>query len=347
MATGISPDTGMLRRYRASKSGRKHLQCSGLWGSLNGWISSRPVVPIAVLLLIGNYAPSQTLPPIDLPAGRISVNVDMVVLHATVHDRKGHFVSDLKQRDFDIYEDNVRQEVRLFLHEDIPVTVGLVVDHSGSMRQKLADVIAAARTFVRSSHPLDEMFVINFNERVSMGLPPAIPFTNRIEQLEAAILKAPTTGQTALYDAVASGLERLQSARCDKKVLVVISDGSDNASARSMAQLLKLAGQSSALIYTIGIFEENSRDRNPGVLKRLARSSGGEAYFPSELSEVVAICETIARDIRHQYTLGYISTSAAQPGAYRKIHVLGGPPGSARLTLRTRSGYVAGGASDR
>jgi Ca-activated chloride channel family protein len=211
------------------------------------------------------------------------------------------------------------------------------------MRNKITDVIAAARTFVRSSNPDDEMFVVNFNEHVTLGLPSEIPFTNRLDQLEAGILKASVTGQTALYDAVAIALERLQGAHRDKKVLVVISDGADNASKRSLAEVLTKAGQSSALIYAIGIFEEGSRDRNPRVLKQLVRATGGEAFFPGQFSEVLTICETIARDIRHQYTLGYLSTSGAQSGAYRSIRVVAGPSGSGRLTVRTRAGYVAGG----
>ncbi len=149
------------------------------------------------------------------------MNVDLVVLHPTVTDRKGRFISDLRQQDLEVYEDGVRQSIRLFRHEDIPVTVGLVVDHSGSMQRKLADVIAAARTFVQSSNPEDQMFVVNFNENVTLGLPGAIPFTNSSDELERAISKTPTTGQTALYDASAVALERLQAGSRDKKALIV------------------------------------------------------------------------------------------------------------------------------
>ena len=147
-------------------------------------------------------------------------------------------------------------------------------------------------------------------------------------QLESAILKAPTTGRTALYDAVAEALERLLDGHREKKVLVAISDGGDNASTHSLAEVLKLAEQSSALVYTIGIFDPADEDRNPDVLRRLARATGGEAFFPGQFNEVVAICERIARDIRNQYTLGYVSATTGQPGVYRTIRVAASVPGT-------------------
>jgi len=296
-------------------------------------------IVLPVLLLFGAAGDAEPQAP---PPFRISVNVDLVVLHATVCDRKGRIAPDLRKQDFEIYENGVRQSIRLFRHEDVPVTVGLVVDHSGSMRPKLGDVIAAARTFARSSNPEDQMFVVNFNEKVTLGLPAAIRFTNRPDQLESAILKVSATGETALYDAVIKALVQLQAGGCDKKVLLIISDGGDNASAHGLAEVLKMAGQSSALVYTIGIFDEADRDQNPGVLRRLARASGGEAFFPGQHQEVVAICERIASDIRHQYTIGYVPTSAAPPGAYRSIHVIAGAAGYGKLLVRARPGYTAG-----
>jgi Ca-activated chloride channel homolog len=186
-------------------------------------------------LLLGLAAEGQ-----DSQAYRLSVNVDLVVLQATVRDSKGGFAADLREQDFEIYEDGVRQSIRLFRHEDIPVSVGLVVDHSGSMRPKLADVIQAARTFIRSSSPEDEMFVVNFNEKVTLGLPEAIRFSNRPEELALAISRTPATGKTALYDAVVVARERLQSGTRDKKVLLVISDGGDNASTHNLPEILKM-----------------------------------------------------------------------------------------------------------
>jgi Ca-activated chloride channel family protein len=273
---------------------------------------------------------------------RIAVNVHLVVLNATVRDRKSQFVSDLREQDFEVYEDGVRQSIRLFRHEDIPVTVGLVIDHSGSMRTKLPDVIHAARTFVQTSNPQDRLFVVNFNEKVTLGLPAAISFTNRSEELERAISGSPAIGMTALYDAVAEALHRLQKSDLDKKALLVISDGGDNASKDSLARLLKMAEQSSALIYAIGIFDEEDPDKNPGVLNRLARVTGGQAFFPSRLNEVIDVCERIAREIRHQYTLGYVSSNAPKPGVFRSIKVVAHGAGDGKLAVRARSGYIAG-----
>jgi VWFA-related protein len=276
------------------------------------------------------------------------VDVALVVLHATVSDRQGGFVSDLGERDFEVYEDGVPQSIRLFRNEDIPVTVGLVVDHSTSMRPKLAEVTAAARAFVRSSNREDEMFVVNFNERVSLGLPGAIRFTDSTAELGDAIAATPTGGQTALYDAIAKGLEGLQTGSRDKKVLIVVSDGGDNVSAHSLAEVMKLAGLSSAVIYTVGIFQEEDPDRNPGVLKRLAQATGGEAFFPGQIGDVVAICERIARDIRHQYTIGYVPINLAHDGAYHAIRVLARAQGHHdKLSVRTRTGYIASGEPRR
>ena len=290
-----------------------------------------------LIRLAGHAEPQQ-----DQESYRISVNVNLVVLYATVRDRDGHFVSDLREQSFEIYEDGVRQPIRLFRREDVPVTVGLVVDHSGSMRSKLPDVVAAARSFVKTSNAEDRMFVINFNEKVTFGLPHTMAFSNRSEDLELAISKTPATGMTALYDATVEALKRLQAGVRDKSAVIVISDGGDNASKHKLTQLLQLAGQSTAVIYAIGVFDKEDPERNPGVLNRLARATGGEAYFPGQLNDVVGICERIARDIRNQYTIGYVSTSPAKPGAYRSIRVVAGAAGYGKLVVRARAGYIAG-----
>jgi len=278
---------------------------------------------------------------LDPGAYRLSVSVDLVELRASVRDRAGHFVPGLRQQDFEVYEDGVRQTIRLFGQEDVPVTVGLVVDHSGSMREKLDNVSAAARTFVESSSPNDEMFVVNFNERVILGLPASIPFSDRSDELARAISNTRASGMTALYDAIAVAQQRLQSGSRDKKALVVISDGGDNASAHSLPQVLKTAQQSNALIYTIGIFDPLDNDGNPAVLRHLANATGGEALFPRQLPDVVAACGSIASEIRHQYSIGYVSSNPARSGGYRSIRVRARAPGKDKLTVRTRAGYLA------
>jgi VWFA-related protein len=273
----------------------------------------------------------------------ISVHVNMVVLHATVQDRKNLLVSGLDKQNFQIFEDGVLQQIKHFSHEDIPVTVGLVIDNSGSMKPKRSDVIAASLAFARSSNPRDQMFVVNFNEKVSFALPEEMPFTANVTQLEIALSKVAANGQTALYDAVDAALDHLSKGNRDKKVLIVISDGGDNASKHKLESILATAKRADAIIYSIGIFDEQDEDRNPGVLKRLAQETGGEAFLPESVKDVVPICERIARDIRSQYTLAYVPTNNSHDGAYRVLQVRAGAPGRGRLSVRTRNGYFAPG----
>jgi VWFA-related protein len=191
------------------------------------------------------------------------------------------------------------------------------------------------------------MFVVNFNEKVKSGLPGPISFTNQPDELARAISDEPATGMTALYDAVVEAQERLQTGRWEKKVLLVISDGGDNASKHNLPEVLKLAGQSSTLVYAVGLFDGEDSDRNPDVLKRLAQATGGEAYFPRRFDEVEVICEHIAHEIRHQYTLGYASNNPPRPGVFRTIQVAARSSGKSKLSVRTRSGYVAAGEAGK
>jgi Ca-activated chloride channel homolog len=274
-------------------------------------------------------------------AFQISVDVNLVVIQATVADRHGHFLPDLTARDFEIYEDGVRQSVRLFRHEDIPVTVGLVIDHSGSMRTKLTEVIAAARTFVQASNPQDQMFTVNFNDHVDVPLTRGSLFVSRPGDLEHAINVDQAAGMTKLYDAVVEAQQQLRTCTMEKKILIVISDGGDNASAHTLADVVRSSESSPALIYTIGIFDDSNTDGNKSVLRRLARSTGGEAFFPPQLDSTVDICRQIARDIRNQYTLGYVSTNLVQNNAVRAIRVVASAPGHGKVSVRTRTGYIA------
>jgi Ca-activated chloride channel family protein len=269
----------------------------------------------------------------------LKVNANLVVLTATVVDRHNALVSGLDKDDFQIYEDGVLQHIKNFSHEDLPVTVGLVIDNSGSMSPKRADVIAAALLFARSSNPRDQMFVVNFNERVSFGLPADMPFTDRRDQLEKGLNAINTIGETALYDAMVTSLDHLEQGKWDKKVLILISDGADNASKHTLAQVIEMAKHSSAIIYAVGIFDEHGGDQNPGVLKRFAKETGGEAFFPESSKEVATICEEIARDIRNQYTLAYVPTTLQQNNGYRVVDVRASTPGRGRLFVRTRAGY--------
>jgi VWFA-related protein len=269
----------------------------------------------------------------------LKLNANLVILSATVLDRHNGLVYGLGKNDFQVYEDGVLQQVKDFSREDIPVAVGILVDNSASMAPKRNDVIGAALAFARSSNPQDQMFVVNFNDRISFGLPPDKPFTDRQEELERALSAINTTGQTSLYDGIAAGLDRLRLANRDKRVLILISDGGDNASTLTLAQVLNMARQSSAIIYTIGIFDEQDGDQNPSVLKQFAKETGGEAFFPESSGDILEICKGIARDIRNQYTLTYIPKISSQDEKYRAIVVKASGGNRGRLSVRTRAGY--------
>ncbi len=271
----------------------------------------------------------------------ISVDVELVVLHATVRDRKGRFVSALQKQDFRVCENDRQQPIELFQREDVPVAVGLVVDNSGSMRPKRSDVAAAALAFVRSSNAEDEMFVVNFNENVTFGLRDTELFSAKPSELDAALMGVPAMGKTALYDAIDAALTHLQKATRDKKALIVISDGGDNASKHTLNQVLQEAERSDAIIYTIGLFDINDVDRNPRVLRQIAHATGGQAFFPEKTSAVVTICEGIAAELRNQYTIAYSPTNRTRDGGYRTIKVTAVGPHGAKLLVRTRAGYIA------
>jgi VWFA-related protein len=300
------------------------------------------LIALVGLLLAPFVSGAQAAPPSQSASGgeyTLKLNANMVILSATVLDRHNALVSGLGKDDFQVFEDGALQQIRQFSHEDIPVTAGIVVDNSGSMGSKRDDVIAAAMAFARSSNPQDQMFVVNFNDGVSFGLPPGTPFTDRREQLQRALSAITAIGQTSLYDGIAAALDRLKQGNRDKKVLILISDGGDNASKHTMAQVIGMAKQSTAIIYAIGIFDDLDGDQNPSVLKRFVRETGGEAFFPQSSKEIASICEGIARDIRNQYTLTYIPAIASQDGKYRTITVKATSQGLGRLSVRTRTGY--------
>src|ERR1700722_3649879 len=279
--------------------------------------------------------------------GVIKANVDLVVLHATVDDEKGQFVGDLKQDNFRVFEDKVEQKISLFSRDDIPVTMGLVIDNSGSMREKRAQVNEAAITFVKTSNPRDEAFVVNFNDEYYLDLNE--DFTSDQKELNEALSRIDSRGSTALYDAIIGSLDHLKKGHKDKRVLLVITDGDDDASSKSFAYTLKVAVESNAVIYAIGVFSDDDRKNNKKMVRKstkdlteLAEATGGLAFFPPRLEDVDPVCVQVARDIRNQYTLGYYPTNTATDGTFRAVKVdLIEPKGKGKLSLRTRSGYYA------
>ena len=299
--------------------------------------------------LLACFSAASSLPPPSLSAQEnnggpvISTSVNLVVLPVTVTDRKGEFVQGLDAANFRIDEDGHPQKIEVFRDEDTPVTAGLLVDHSGSMATKMGQVIQGAMAFVQASNPQDREFVVNFSDTVTFGLPADVDFTSDTQKLEAAVLNTPASGQTALYDALIAALKRLEKDSRDKKVLLLVSDGGDNASKHSFAEALRMAQSSNVIIYTLGLFDEHSFDQNPTVLTKIAKETGGEAYFPKSAAETVSVCRQIAGDIRHQYTLGY-SPTETRPG-YRRIHVSVTAPDRGKLIARTRAGYYFSGAA--
>jgi Ca-activated chloride channel homolog len=289
--------------------------------------------------------PAQTAPPAGIASSAqaftITDTVDLVLLDVSVRNRKGGSVSGLPEQDFTVLENGVPQKITQFADNDIPVTVGLIVDNSGSMAPKKPEVIVAALVFIEASNPQDEVFVINFNDTVRRGLPDLVPFTDNIQMLRRALLMTDPKGRTALYDAIMAGLHQLTMGRRDKKTLVVISDGGDNVSTHTLKQVLDAVRASRATIYTVGTFDQLDPDRNPGVLRKLAEISGGEYFNAEDLQQVIPICRKIAQDIRTRYTIGYIPQDLQRKGV-RHIKVLVRAPDHGKLIARTRTEYVVG-----
>jgi Ca-activated chloride channel family protein len=302
-----------------------------LWGNLR--------LPFAFLLLLSPFsAISQETSPDE--EFKISTHVELVLLDASVKDPKGGYVSGLGKGDFRVFENGVLQNITEFSGADVPVAVGLVMDDSGSMGPKRPEVVTAGLAFAGASNPQDQIFVVNFNDKVRRGLPDDVAFTDDISLLRRALVKDRPAGQTALYDAIAYALDHLQSGRREKKALVLVSDGGDNCSKRNLTEVLRLIQESRATLYTVGIFDADDTDSNPRVLARMAKISGGESFLPDKLDEIIPICTKIAKDIRSRYTIGYTPARSGDDGALRKIHVVATSPDRGKLIVRTRSSYL-------
>lgn len=282
----------------------------------------------------------------------IQAKVNLVVLPATVVDAKGRMVNDLTASDFKVYENSVLQNVQVFKHADIPVSMGIVIDDSGSMKDKRPAVNAAALAFVETSNPQDQVFVVNFNDTAYIDTPG--DFASNMEDLRGALEKIDSRGGTALFDAVYTSLDHLRLGNRDKKVLLVITDGVDNESRYTLDELLRYAQQSNVMVYTIGLLGEEDTDSKLFThlshddkkarkdLELLAKDTGGQAYFPRSLDEVNTTCHDIAHDIRNQYTLAYYPTNKAFDGTFRAVRVEAFEHGTRkRLIVRTRPGYYA------
>src|SRR5215469_11399962 len=277
--------------------------------------------------------------------GKIKVDVNLVVLHTTVVDDRGNFVDGLTSDNFRVYEGKEEQKLSVFRREDIPVSMGLVIDNSGSMRDKRPRVNEAALTLVQSSNPQDEAFVVNFNDDFYLDLDK--DFTNSIPELKEALERIDSRGSTALYDAIIGSLDHLKKGAKEKKVLLIVTDGEDNTSRNTLEKTVREIQKTDTVIYTIGLLGQESKKSAKTArraLTTIAQASGGVAYFPENVEDVHSICEQVAHDIRHQYTLAYYPSNAARDGSFRSVHVDVIPPhGHGKLTARTRNGYYAPG----
>jgi Ca-activated chloride channel homolog len=264
-------------------------------------------------------------------------DMHLVIVHATVRDRRGALVTTLNREAFAVYEDGKRQSIALFQRDDQPVSLGLLIDNSGSMRTLRPTVEAAALALARASNPEDEMFVLNFNDKAHID----VPFTSDMGVLETGIRRADAIGGTALRDAIDLGQSYLsEHARRDRKVLVVVTDGVDNASLATSEQVERQAERRETVVFAVGLLGnagKNGQGRHE--LDQLTDRTGGLAYYPASIDEIGSIALEIARQIRNQYTLAYTPTNPVLDGSYRTIRVTA--RGTEPLSVRTRAGYLA------
>jgi Ca-activated chloride channel family protein len=263
----------------------------------------------------------------------------LVVLHASVTDRKGKLLTNLNEHAFKVYENGQVQDVKLFRREDIPVSLGILIDDSGSMMTKRSRVETAALGLVRESNPQDEVFIVNFNDEAFLD----VPFTSDIKKMEQGLARIDSRGGTAMRDAVSTSLDYMNKhSKRDKKVLLVITDGNDNASNITLEKIVSQANQSDTLVYAIGLFsdeEKHEATKAKRALNELTAATGGLAFYPKDVGEVQELASEVAHDIRSQYTIAYTPAVQALDGSYRQIKVTVDAPG--KPTVRTRSGYYA------
>jgi len=304
--------------------------------------STAPTAPVGQS---GQSSPQSPPPPGQEPrsdSGTFVFHADVqeVLLHATVIDDKQRMITTLDKNAFTVFEDGKPQVIKSFRHEDIPISLGIVIDNSGSMREKRAKVAKAAVNLVRASNPQDEVFVVNFSDEYFLDQ----PFTNKINLLQGALERYETRGGTALYDAVVASADELKRhGKLQKKILFVVTDGEDDASRESLEQAVRrLQDENGPTVYAIGLLSDERQRRARRALQTIAERTGGVAFFPRNLDEVDSISSAVARDIRNQYTIGYKPTTPKSVGGYRTIRVDAHAHGYGKLVVRTRSGYYAG-----
>jgi len=308
---------------------------------------------LAMLALLGLAAPvmlagfaqqqeaQQAQEPADKPQKPIRIDVDLVLVTATVTDPQNRFVTGLEQENFQVFEDRVEQKIEYFSSEDVALTVGIVFDVSGSMKDKLSTARDAAVTFLKTGNPDDEYFLVSFASRPEV----VEDFTTDISRLQNHLIFTPAKGMTALYDSVYVGLEKLKDGSNSKKALLLITDGEDNRSRYTFSNVKEFVKEQDVQIYSIGIVNDWNSQLGSGrtgraLVEELSELTGGRAYFPDSVYELEDICTKIAIELKNQYVLGYRSTNEAKNGKWRNLRVRVNPPkGLPHLNVRAKSGY--------
>lgn len=318
-------------------------------------VSRRVVAMLTVSLLLGPLSPAQHERP-SLQEAPIKLTTDLVSLNVMVTDQTGRAIPGLKKEDFEVYEDRVEQQVSFFSSDEAPVSWGLILDRSGSMMGMMRDVYRAAAHVVDDGTEHDEMFVATFNKKVEL----VTDFLSDKHKLENSLLGLRAEGETALWDAVAFGMDTVTRGKNRKKVLVVVTDGQDNASKVRFRDLIERAEEADVLIYPVGMFESEGmlwrelvklgiriRETDPQLeLERLAQATGTRAHFPTDIEQCKTAMKEIAREVSQQYSIGYYPANTARDGKWRKIQVKVGEVSKRAYVARARAGYYAPKADD-
>lgn len=280
---------------------------------------------------------------------KIGVNVDLVVVHTSVVDKTGQFVSGLKKESFKVFEDGVNQNIVSFSQEDVPVSLGIVIDTSGSMRDKFDNVIKAALAFIRASNPNDEEFLIGFNDQTEL----IEDYTNDVDSISDDLNNTVVTGGTALWDAIYLSVQKAQKGSKPKKAVIVITDGEDKDSYYKLDEMVAKVQESDVQVYSIGLLNavpdkglfghwtKTEPEKAHDALQRISDETGAKAFFPKDISEIHSIVSQIAFELRNQYSIGYFSSNAARDGTWRRLKVALDAPATAALRVRNRLGYFA------
>ena len=275
---------------------------------------------------------------------KLSVNVDLTEVHVNVTDEKDRPVGNLKKENFRVFEDRKEQQIMVFKHEDAPISLGLVIDNSRSIEPRKQRLDAAALSFVRKSNPVDETFIVHFDDTARIDR----DFTDSIPALEEALAGVKPFGQTAIFDALILALEHMENAKHLKKAILLITDGVDNSSKHTMSEAIEATKRSRVAVYTVGLISMSGGQKAEDALIHIAEASGGHAYFPNDVDEARMYMERVARDLREQYTLGYIPTN--KNGGWRSVRVdvlpPPGLPATTKLTANYRHGYYGPGNSN-